>query len=865
MKTMILCAALLFAAGAKAQLSEDFNDGNFTQNPAWTGNFHSWSVNALGALQSTHTTPNSSFYLSTPLAGSGPTEWNFSLRMTFNPSSLNYVDVYLRASAAELNLPTTAAYFVRIGGTEDEICLFRRDAFGNVVRIIDGPDGITDRSDNPLRIRVVRTDANQFHLFADPSGTGLTYQPQGWTTDATQPSNGHFGILARQSTSSFFGRHFFDEIRVAAYAQDIQGPQIVQAKVIAYNQVDVYFSEAVQKSDAEDVNHYTILGMGHPASAVLDDANYSLVHLTINAAFTTYQPYTLEGEVLQDYWGNWDATSLVFEWRPVKRFDVVIQELMAQPSPSQGLPETEWVELRNVSGQAVDLQGWRLHASTAISSFFPPVTLPPDSILIVSSNGGAALMSSQGRSIGLGAFPSLPNTGAVLSLTNREGMTIHAVEYSDQWYGGGAKAGGGWSLEMIDPRQPCAGGSNWLPSRHPSGGTPGRRNSVEAARNDSSGPRLLRSFSPDSLSVLLVFDEPVDSSDAAQTARYRFEPAIPVLAAEAQKPLFRTVLLRLSAPLQAGRIYALLVSGIGDCKGNRLAGQQVPAGRSGEAREGDVVINELLFNPRPNGADYVELYNRSDAIIDARSLYLSNRNSSGALTNTKRLTEEPLALYPDDYLLLTEDVFALNRDYLVKSPERVFRLGGLPSLPDDSGALVLSTPGSITDELHYSRKWHFPLITEEEGVALERLDPGGPSQDANNWHSAASSAGWGTPGYTNSQWRTSFLEGSITIEPPVVSPDNDGYQDLLYIQSNFDAPGFVVNITIFNERGQPVRRLVQSALAGARNTWTWNGLDDSNRPLAIGSYIVLVDVINTEGKRELWKRAVTLIRRLSLP
>ncbi len=865
MKTMILWAALLAAISAQAQLTEDFSDGNFTQNPTWTGNFHSWTVTPTGALQSAHTTANSSFYLSTPLNTSGPMEWNFALRLAFNPSSANYVDVYLRASSAELSLSTTSAYYVRIGGTEDEICLFRRDVFGNITRIIDGPDGITDRSDNPLRIRVVRTDAGQFHLFADPSGTGLTYQPQGWVTDASLPLAGFFGILARQSTSSFFGKHFFDDIRVTPYIQDVDAPRIVQAKVIAYNQVDVYFSEAVLEADAEDVNHYTIPGMGHPASAVVDNSNYSLVHLSVNGAFTTYQPYTIEGEGLQDYWGNWDATSLVFEWRPVKRFDVVIQELMAQPSPSQGLPETEWVELRNVSGQSVELGGWRLQSGTSTSAFFPPLTLPPDSILIVSSNSGATLLAGQGKTIGLGAFPSLPNAGAVLSLVNREGMTIHALEYSDRWYGGGAKAGGGWSLEMIDPRQPCTGGSNWAPSRNASGGTPGKRNSVEAVRNDSLPPRLLRSFSADSLSVLLVFDEPVDSADAALLTRYRLEPAIPILNAEAQKPLFRNVMLRLAAPMEAGRIYALVVNGLPDCKGNRLTEQRAPAGRAREAREGEVVINEILFNPKPNGSDYLELLNRSEGIIDARSLYLSNRNGNGALVNTRRITEEPLALYPDEYLLLTEDVFALNRDYLVKAPERVLTVAALPSLPDDSGTIVLTTPGAHTDELHYSRKWHFPLITDDEGVSLERLDPGGPSNEAGNWHSAASSAGWGTPGYANSQLRKSFLEGSLTIEPSVLSPDNDGYQDLLFIQATFDAPGFVVNISIFNERGQPVRRLVQSALAGARNTWTWNGLDDQNRPLPIGAYVVLVDVIHTEGKREVWKKAVTLIRRIGLP
>ncbi len=65
----------------------------------------------------------------------------------------------------------------------------------------------------------------------------------------------------------------------------------------------------------------------------------------------------------------------------------------------------------------------------------------------------------------------------------------------------------------------------------------------------------------------------------------------------------------------------------------------------------------------------------------------------------------------------------------------------------------LNAQGNIIDELVYNEKWHFKLIDNDEGVALERIDYNAPTQQQDNWHSAASSVGYGTPTYKNSQYK----------------------------------------------------------------------------------------------------------------
>ena len=547
------------------------------------------------------------------------------------------------------------------------------------------------------------------------------------------------------------------------------------------------------------------------------------------------------------------------------RYDVVIDEIMADPTPQVGLPNNEWIELRNTTSSAINLLGWRIGDVSGQSGPIPNFTLQPDSFLIVCTSSAVAAMSAFGTSISVTSFPSLDNDGDQIFLRAANGRTIHAVAYSISWYQNELKKDGGWTLEMIDTKSPCAGINNWKASTNQQGGTPGKKNSVDAINNDQTGPKLKYAYTIDSISIIAVFDEPVDSLKGATVGNYTIDGGLSIAAAITTAPFFNTVQLKLSAPITTNKVYNLTVSNVTDCKNNMIGNSnKARVGLSVDAGPLDVVINEILFNPKSNGYDYVEFYNANDKIVDASKLYIANRNSSGVISSIKQIFPTPFYLFPGDYLVITEDIPSLQMNYLVPNPDAVIELSSLPSYPDDEGdVILLNGQGAVVDEVKYKDDWHFKLIDNAEGVSLERIDPAGPSQDAANWHSASSTAGYGTPGYRNSQYKqTQIIDATIVISPKIFSPDNDGHDDIATIQYKVTEPGYVANITIFDAQGRPIRYLVKNGILGLSGQWNWDGLDEKGNKLPLGTYIIYSEIFNLRGKKQQFKNTVVLARKL---
>ncbi len=858
-----LCISLLFHSVSQAQLTENFSNGDFTTNPVWVGNTSDFIVNSNLQLQSNNTVANSSYYLSTANSMATTAQWSFWVKIDFNPSSANYIDVYLTASASDLSALGTYGYFVRIGGTNDEICLYRKSNTGVITKIIDGIDDILNTSSNTMRILVTRDGSNMWNLMRDMSGTGSTYTSEGTVTDATYTTTSYFGFFVKQSTASFFQKHFFDEIEIKTYVPDVTPPQIQSTVTTSSNSVDVLFNEPIDAASSQSIANYSANnGLGMPATAVRDATNSALVHLTFASTFTNGTTYTLSVNNVKDVSGNtMTAATSDFSFYTPQRYDVIIDELFPDPNPQVGLPLYKFLELKNTSAFTINLQNWKITDGSS-NAVLPAFNLAPGGYIIICATSSASAYTSYGPTLGVAGFPSMNIGGGTITLKSPSNGTIHAVTYDLSTYKNDVKKDGGWSLEMIDTKNPCAGSINWKASTDATGGTPGKKNSVDGTISDATSPKLIRAYFTAPNMVTVIYDKTMDSAKVSTVANYTLDNSLTVLNAEGVGPFFNKVNLTINNSLTAKTVYNITANNITDCSGNALTSNKAKFGLGEVPDSLDVVINEILFYPLSGGVDYVELYNNSDKIIDLSKTYLANRSSAGAVSRMQQISTESVLLFPKEFVLLTTNTDIVKSQYITTNPEAFLQMSSFPSYANTSGnVLILNNQGTILDEVNYTDKWHFALIKNPQGVSLERIDYSGPSVQS-NFHSAASSVGYGTPGYKNSQYRvTDNLPGEINITPEVFSPDNDGIDDFLTINYQFPSMGYVTNITIFDASGRSVRFLQKNSLSGLTGYYRWDGLDDKGRKLPQGIYIVYTEIFNLDGKTKKFKNTVVLARK----
>jgi len=165
----------------------------------------------------------------------------------------------------------------------------------------------------------------------------------------------------------------------------------------------------------------------------------------------------------------------------------------------------------------------------------------------------------------------------------------------------------------------------------------------------------------------------------------------------------------------------------------------------------------------------------------------------------------------------------------------------------------------VLDDFSYNEDMHFSLLVTTEGVSLERISVDQPTNEDSNWHSAAQTVGFATPGYKNSQFLDkSDLTEEITVSPEIFSPDNDGKDDLLEISYKFGQPGFVATITIFDAKGRTACKLVQNELLGSSGSFMWDGTEDNGQLALKGVYLVYIQVFNLNGNLKEYKKTCVL-------
>lgn len=647
---------------------------------------------------------------------------------------------------------------------------------------------------------------------------------------------------------------------VYSVVADITSPTIASVTVVDSLNVTICFSEALDPLQIGVSANYSISGgIGFPASATAN-STLTCVDLILTTPLSSSGTYTLTLSNQSDCSGNvLTPATANFSYYIVKPFDVVINEIMADSDPViTTLPNDEYVELYNRTAYPINLNNWKFTAGSN-TKLLPNVIIPADSFIVLISTTTTGFAPGINLAL-VASFPSLTNSGQTLTLRNPQGAVISTVTYNDSWYQDAAKQDGGYSLEQIDPSNPCGGLNNWKASNNINGGTPGAQNSVFALNPDNTAPKVVRVNVIAADTIQLYFNEALDSTTMTNPALYTIDNSIGIpVQVSVITPDFKSVRLSLGANLIVGTIYTITVNNtITDCVGNTIGTPNSARFAIPEpAAANDIVINEILFNPKSGGTDFVEIYNRSNKVIDLKTIILSNYDTiANIITDPKTISADGYLLFPEEYLLLSKNGNTVQSQYNTSNPQGFLDID-LPTMSDDGGTICLSAAALIIDNFKYYADMHFGLFTtaDREGVSLERIDYDRPSQDRTNWHSAAEAVGFATPAYKNSQYSDAGeAESVIEITPELFSPDEDGMNDVVNINYNFDTPGFTANVTIYDSKGRIVKLLIRNELLGTKGTFSWDGINEDREKARIGIYIIYFEVFDLDGNVKHYKK-----------
>lgn len=507
--------------------------------------------------------------------------------------------------------------------------------------------------------------------------------------------------------------------------QDNSPPELTDLNINSGQTLELFFDERLSSPAAADLSNYNITNTGISSNS---QTGANSVELVLSSPLQNARDYTITVSGIEDIFGNaippTDTTFSYYQISFADSGDVFINEFSYNPVSGS----TEYVEIYNPSTKSLDLQGWTLSDNRGNPT---PITgkqfiVPPDSFAVITPDNTLALDYPDIALVAMAQFPALNNSGDDIVLRKADGTLMDSLQYTSKW---------GGNEVALERRTISASGinrENWGDA--PNGfGTPGSANNIAT---DETPPIFKTLSAVDASTLHIVFSETITPASATNKQNYQITPSREVQLISAKN---NSVTLFLDEEMTSGEAYTVTTSNISDLFGNVLpeASREVTFLRIEQAQPGDIVINEIMYNPGSEGmADFVELYNASGSNFDLSGWVVGDASRETTLPKNVQLRG-------GGYFVLT------GSKVLAGSLENAVAVANFPALNNSTeDAVYLRTDNGVTiDSLRYSQSWGASFA----GTSLERKDPRGASNDASNWQTSSagngSSAGIKNPSF----------------------------------------------------------------------------------------------------------------------
>ncbi|MDR0206713.1 MAG: lamin tail domain-containing protein [Bacteroidales bacterium] len=845
-----------------SQISEHFFDSDF---PNWVGNRELFTVTKNHELQ-LNATEAGTAYLSLPTPQfQDEWEWVFYIKMPFAPSNNNYTRVYLSANTTDLTSLFLKGYYLQFGENlaQDAIELFYQNSTTHT-SICRGKDARIATSFS-IYVKVRYSEPNYWEILVDEYKTGM-YETDATGVSVEQFEHSAMGVFCKYTVSNS-KKFYFDDFYYGPPVVDTVKPRVISIQPQQDGKtIYIKFSKNVTPETALLSSNYLINNNIRPYDCLFVGMDFSLVRISFEDEFPDRVEQTILIENIFDMVGNkMEKYTGNYCFAKIRRNDVLISEIMAKPNPIVGLPNCEYIEFHNFGvPQTVVLKNWRLKINNSFKNL-PEISIPPNQYVFFIANSCNEYDDETETKMYRVSSLGIADGGTQIVLYNDLDEVIHEVSFSSSWHRNKNKAKGGWALEMIDPRNPCSGAENWDSSSSESGGTPGKQNSIYGKNPDSVSPDIDKITIKDSLTLNVFFSETVFFNPLVTLQLFKIDKKIEISSVSEVPPSNKILQIHLQNPIKPNVMYSLTMKEpVWDCAHNPVECNKIYRfALPTPPLPFDVVINETLFNAKDNTrAEFVELYNRSQKVIDLASL----RIGSGGIEFPDKsaiAVSSGFLLFPGEYAVLCRHKIITEEQYYVPYPNRLFQCDSMPAYSNKSGVVFLSDKFFNTiDRFQYNENMHYPLLTNVSGVSLERLSFDRETQSVHNWKSAVESYGFATPGYQNSQFSNNeTTEEALLIIPEVFSPNQLGIADYAEIHCCFKESENRVTISVFDRYGNLVKTIANNQICAQNEVFLWDGVSEKNYLVPQDLYIVKMEYWSLNTQKKTVKKSVGVVYR----
>lgn len=834
MRWLILLIGCQFTL-AQDTIIDSFSDSDFVQNPQWIGDTSAFIINSDLKLQ-LNADPYSSpqkLYLHSNIIDSA--FWSFYAKMAFNPSSQNYLEVVLANS--DSNFWEETSLNLTLGKFQDKLSV-SIISNGQSILLSESLNSVFTESTSEFWCKI-HQEYGEWMIEYSLDSILWEFLPP-FQLESFPTSS--FGLICHYS-STRRDKFFFDDLYITGHRfRDTIPPRLTYIQLTDSLTLFLEFSEPILASSIQ-LNHNVYLT--HSIDSFSDFEIMDAKRLQLFFSDFQYNSnYTLYLNSLTDVYQNSIVdTFWTFSKQELFPYNLEITELMIDPSPPVYLPETEYLEIHNTCLYPIQLNQVQIQIGEKYSTL-PPYILPADSIVVIYPHSANSIIDSTENILILNSNFTLPNPSGFIQLLDSNQQSIYALDYKDTWYKNSHKEDGGWSLEAQYP-YPCLQDINWKASSHLNGGSP-RQHKYELM--DSLELKSLQpyvfAYSNSTLDIIFPFSV----LDSLFTNRNYYNTLFPI--DSIQRLSAFSLRLYFTDNLLKNTIYTLEISNqLQPCF--PIDWKTLYFGLPEKPLPNQLKLSEICFNTNSEHSEFIEFKNTSAQLLDPYDLALNIEKDSSQYTLLCSNQHGLIAGY--QFLVFTESIDKLKTNYTLNPEALYIELKDWITLDDKAGEVhLLDRSLTLLNKGCYHYSWHTTLLEALENISLENVNLNQDACLSETWASALEEVNYATPGYPNSQ-PTAEFENTDHIKS--FSPNNDGFEDLWIYIAQLPSSESVLDIYIYDLNGYLRRTLTNGILASESYQIVWDGKDDRNTTLPIGTYII---TIRNRTNQSLDKKVVSI-------